>query len=67
MNGRDRTAMSLKEFKINLNPEKPKKCIHCKKKFGEHQAGTNHCPNGPYTRIGQIGFDKEKVFTPKEK
>lgn len=40
-------------------------CVHCKKTKGVHLAKTLHCPVGMRTRIGQISFDKEKVYTPK--
>jgi hypothetical protein len=51
-------------MKLKIDESKPKKCKHCKKIKGEHQAKTLNCPAGMKTRIGHIQFHPENVFEP---
>lgn len=42
-----------------------KKCKHCGKTRGEHNATNNACPMGKKTRIGYIGYHPTNTFEEK--
>lgn len=39
-----------------------KVCKHCKRRRGDHKAGTLHCPTGSKGRVGYTTFSPSQVF-----